>query len=78
MASSARKLENEHARAVEGLKDAPWLRSIGIGLVGGKPGLVVSVAKSGEARAAKSIEALGLGVRTRIQVMGRVRKQAQR
>jgi len=68
-----RDLRAAQQTVVVRLADASWLRSVGIGLVGEDPGVIVSVAAEGESEARGELEALRLPVPTSVRVIGPVR-----
>ena len=77
MSASANTLQREQARLLDRLGDAVWLRGVGIGLVAGTPGLVISAAPGTGDAAATAVQAVHLTVPFRVRELGPVRKRAR-
>lgn len=77
MSASANTLQREQARLLDRLGDAVWLRGVGIGLVDGTPGLVISAARGAGEAAATAVQAGHLTVPFRVRELGPVRKRAR-
>lgn len=75
MSASANTLQREQARLLGRLDDAEWLRGVGIGLVDGEPGLVISAALGAGDTAQRAVRAVRLKVPYRIRELGPVRKR---
>jgi hypothetical protein len=77
MSSTANTLQREQARLLDRLDDAGWLRGVGIGIVNGEPGLVISAAAGAREAAQAAADAAKLAVPFRIRELGPVRKRAR-
>jgi regulation of enolase protein 1 (concanavalin A-like superfamily) len=75
MSATANTLQREQARLLTRLDDAKWLRGVGIALVDGQPGLVISAASGAGDAAAAAVQAVKLKVPFRIREVGLVRKR---
>lgn len=75
MSPSANTLQREQARLLEALGNAAWLRGVGIGLVRGEPGLVISATTGASELAVRAVRDAALTVPYRIRELGRVRKR---
>jgi hypothetical protein len=75
MSATANTLQREQARLLDRLGDAAWLRGVGIGLVDGAPGLVISAAAGAGSEAGRAVRAVRLTVPYRIRELGPVRKR---
>ena len=63
---------------LETTKDEAWLKSVGLGLVNGGPGLVVSVAPRATARAKQVLDKEHLEVPCRIREIGPIRTRQKK
>jgi hypothetical protein len=72
---TTRQLLDAKTRLERRLRDASWLRGVGIGLVDGAPGLVISVAPGGEGSARAIVTEVAPELPARVQVLEGVHKR---
>jgi hypothetical protein len=69
-------LQGAKEALIDALDAKPWLVSVGIGLVDGAPGLVVSVQRKASADAKRAVDDLNLSVPLKIREVGEVRARS--